>query len=89
MGNSDTNYVDCCRNLVCGRRVEGAIRSLMNGRNLQLESAKVLHEESLVRGLLYDSEALAWREKERSRIRVVQMDSLKGLLFIRRMDNAR
>ena len=36
--------------------------------------------------LTYDSETMTWREKERSRIRSVQMDNLKGLLVIRRMD---
>ena len=36
--------------------------------------------------LLYGSKAMIWREKERSRIRVVQMDNLRGLLVIRRMD---
>ena len=34
--------------------------------------------------LMYDSEAMLWKEKERSRIRAVQMD--KGLLSIRSMD---
>ena len=29
---------------------------------------------------------ILWREKERSRIRTVQMENLKGLLGIRRMD---
>ena len=29
---------------------------------------------------------LIWRDKERSRIRAVQMDNLRGLLDIRRMD---
>ena len=36
--------------------------------------------------LMYDSETMIWREKERSRIRAVQMDNLRGLLGIRRMD---
>ena len=29
---------------------------------------------------------MVWKEKERPRIRAVQMDSLRGLLGIRRMD---
>ena len=29
---------------------------------------------------------MIWKEKERSMIRTVQMDNLKGLLVIRRMD---
>ena len=32
------------------------------------------------------SETMLWREKERSRIRAVQMDNLRSLLGIRRMD---
>ena len=34
----------------------------------------------------YSSETVLWKEKERSRIRAVQMDNLRGLLGIRRMD---
>ena len=36
--------------------------------------------------LTYGSETMIWREKERSRIKAVQMDNLRGLLGIRRMD---
>ena len=36
--------------------------------------------------LLYGSETMVWREKERSRIRVLKVDSLRGLLGIRGMD---
>ena len=36
--------------------------------------------------LTYGSETMIWRDKERSRIRAVQMDSLRGLLGIRRTD---
>ena len=36
--------------------------------------------------LLYDTKTMIWREKERSRIRAVQIDNLRGLLGVRRMD---
>ena len=36
--------------------------------------------------LMYGSETMIWREKERSRIRIVQRDNLRGLLGIRRRD---
>ena len=36
--------------------------------------------------LLYGSETMVWREKERSRIRAVQIDNLRGMLGVRRMD---
>ena len=34
----------------------------------------------------YGSETMIWREKERYRIRAVQIDNLTGLLGIKRMD---
>ena len=36
--------------------------------------------------LTYDSETMLWKEKERSRVSAVQMDNLRGLLGIMRMD---
>ena len=45
-----------------------------------------LRESLLVPVLMYDDETMIWKEKERSRIRAVQMDNLRGLLGIRRMD---
>ena len=35
---------------------------------------------------MYGSETMLWKEKERSRVRAVEMDSLRGLLGNRRMD---
>ena len=43
---SDTDDVDCSRKVTSGRRVTGAIRSLVNPRNLKLECARVLHESA-------------------------------------------
>ena len=47
---------------------------------MQIELARVLHET------LYLFLGMLWKEKERSRVRAVQMDSLRGLLGIRKMD---
>ena len=47
---------------------------------------RVLHEASFVPVLMYGSETMIQKEKVRSRIRTFQMDNLKGLLCIRRMD---
>ena len=69
-----------------GRRVKGAIRSLVNARSLKLECARVLHKYLLVLVLTYGSETVIWWEKERSRVRAVQMDNLRGTLGIKRMD---
>ena len=46
-------------------------------------SVLVLHETLFVPVLLYGSETILW--KERSRIRVVQIDNLRGLLGIGRI----
>ena len=77
---------ECRRKVVSGRTIAGAIRSLVNARSLQLECARVLHESLVVLVLTYGSEKMLWKEKERSRIRAVQMDNFRGLLGIRRMD---
>ena len=77
------NVVGRCK----GRRVAGVIRSLVSDRDLQIECARVLHETLLVPVLNYASETVLRKEEERSRIKAVQMDNLRGLLGIRRMDN--
>ena len=53
---------------------------------LQLEYARVLHEALLVPVLMYGRETILWKEKERSRVRTVQMENLRVLLDIRRKD---
>ena len=58
------------------------IGSLVKARSLRLECAKVLHEDLLV---LYGSETMLWREKGRYKTIVVHMDSLRGLLSIRKI----
>ena len=68
------------------RRVEGAIRSLVKARGMQLECARALNESLLVPVLMYGSETLIWRKKERSRIRTVHVDNLRGLLGSKEMD---
>ena len=72
--------------MASGRRVAGAIKSMVNARSLQLEWARVLHESLLMPVLTYGSETMILSEKERSRIRAVQMNNLRGLLGIRKLD---
>ena len=45
-----------------------------------------MHETLLVPVLIYSSKTMLWKEKERSRVRAIQMDNLRGLLGIRRVD---
>ena len=49
----------------------GAIRSMANGRVLQLKCEKVLHESLLMPVLLYGSKIMTWRGTEVPRIRAM------------------
>ena len=69
----------------CSRKVAGTIKSLVNTKDLQIECARVLHETLLVPVLTYGSDTMLWKE-EISRTRAVQMDNLRDLLDIRRVD---
>ena len=44
---------NCSKKVACGRRVAGAIRSLVNAREFQPECPEVLHETLLVPVLIY------------------------------------
>ena len=44
--------------MACGRGVAGAIRSLVNAGDLQLEGARVLHDTLLIPVLVYSSETM-------------------------------
>ena len=54
--------IQCRRKVASGRRVAGAIRSLVNAANLQLERARVLHETLLLLVLMYGSDTMIWNE---------------------------
>ena len=81
-----TDEAECSKKVASGRRVAGAIRSLVNTRDLQIKCTRLLHETLLVAVVTYGSETLVWKEREKSRIRAVQIDNLRGFLGITRMD---
>ena len=85
LDESSTDEAEYRRKVASGMGIAGVLRSLISAKGLQLECARVVHKSLLVPVLMYGSEALVWK-KENSRIRVVQMDNLKGLLGIRKMD---
>ena len=89
LDESGTGEAECSRKVASGRRVAGAVRSLVNARSLQLECARVFRESLLVPILMYGSERIIWKEKERSGIRAVQTDNLRGVLSIHGVPNAR
>ena len=63
---------------VAGRQqVEGRYQVLVGlwlTRDLQLKCAMVLHKTLLILVLMYGSKTMIWKEEERSRIRMVQMN---------------
>ena len=83
---SGTDRAECSRKMASRRRGSGAIRSLINARDLQLEFDRVLHETLLVPVFTYGRDTMLWIEKERSIGMAVQIDNLRGLLGIRRMN---
>ena len=82
----DESRAECSRKVGSGRGGVGAIRYLVNARDWQIECGRVLHETLLIPVLMYVSETMLWREKKKTRIKAVQMDNLRDLLGIRRMD---
>ena len=60
-----------------GKKVADATISLVNARILRLECARVFRYGRFVIILLYKSGAMVWREKERSKIEVVQMSNFR------------
>ena len=87
MDETGTDWAECSRKVESRRRVEGVIRSLVNAMDLQLKCPRVLHETLLVPVLMYGSETILWKAKERSRVWAIQMDNLRRWLGIRRMDS--
>ena len=58
---------------------------MVNTRGLLFEWGRVVREAVLVPILLYGSETMEYMDKERSRIRAVQIDNYRGLLGIMRI----
>ena len=71
LDKSGTGGARCSRIVASGRRFVGAIRSLFNTRDLELECARVLHETLLEPVLMYGSETMLQKENERSIIRAI------------------
>ena len=71
INKSGTDDAECRRKVASGRKVADAIKAPVNVRGVQLECARVLHKGLFVPVLLYGSETMLRREKERSKIRAV------------------
>ena len=67
-------------------RVGGGLQALLVFWLMQFECTRVCMRHCSGLFLMYGSETMIWKEKERSRIRAVQIYNLRGFLGIRRMD---
>ena len=68
LNESNTDDAESLRKVPSGRKVAGAIRSLVIVRGLHLDCARALHEGLFVPVLLYGSKTMIWREKETSEL---------------------
>ena len=80
---------ECIRKMASGRRVEGAIKSLVNATDLQIECARVLHKTLLVPVLTYGNEIILWKEKERCRIGPYRWTTSEDCLLLGRWIDSR
>ena len=53
-----TDDAECSRKVLSGKKVAGAIKTLVNERGLSLNCARILHESMLLLMLLYGSECM-------------------------------
>ena len=81
-----TDNAECSGKVMNGRKVAGAIKSLVDVKGLNLECARVLHEGMLLPVLMYSSETMVWNKRYRSKVQCVQMDNLRGVLGVKRID---
>ena len=89
LDKSGKDGAKCLKKVASGRKVAGAIRVLVNARSSQRQCAKVLHEGMFVSALMYWSETLVWRKKERSNIRAAKMDNFRRLSIEKKNENIR
>ena len=84
LNKSGTDGVECSRKMVSGKRVAGAIRSLVNVRDLKLECARFLQETLLVPVLMYGIKTTLGK-RSRDLVMAVEMDNFRGLFGIRKI----
>ena len=89
MNEKGTDDAECNRKVSNGRKMAGAIKTLVNAKGLDIECTRVLHEAMLVQALMYGSEVMVWEKKYRTKVQAVQMDNLRGMLGVRRIDKMR
>src|SRR5678816_842231 len=64
------NDAECSMKVVNGRKMAGAIKSLVDVKGISLECARVLHDGMLLPVLMYSSETMVWNKRYRYKVSV-------------------
>ena len=72
-----------------GYRALGALTSLLSNRGLGIKVKKYLYEGVIVPTALYGAEAWGMRRSERRIVNVLEMECLRSLVGVSRMDRVR
>ena len=72
-----------------GYRACGTLKSVLSNRELAIKVKKCLYEGVIVRTVLYRAEAWGMGSAERRKVNVFEMQSLRSLVLVSRMDRVR
>ena len=81
--------IKCGSKVSNGRQVAGAIESLVKARRLSFERNRVVHESMLLPVVMYGSKEMVWSQNYRSEVQTVQMNYLRRVLGVRKIDKMR
>ena len=72
-----------------GYKALGALKSVLSNRGLGIKGKKCLFEGVIVPTALYGAEAWGMRRAERRKVNVLEMECLRRLVGVSRMDRVR
>ena len=72
-----------------GYRAWGALKSVLSNRGLGIKTEKCLYEGVIVPTALYRAEAWGMRSAETRKVNVLEMNCLRSLVGVSRMDRVR
>lgn len=79
LDEKEKSDAECSRKVVGGRKVAGAIDSMVIVKELSLGYARILHVGMMLPELLYGSETIVSNRKNRSKVQSAQVNNLRSL----------
>lgn len=86
MNNKSREKVKYENKVMIGRRNGGATKALGNEKGMSLDFARTLHESLLILTLRQQNETMVQKERQRSRIKAMHMNSLWAMIRVRKSD---